>query len=69
MSMTADVLPPVDPVEYERWLDEVLRLREGAQIRKVHPDTLKKEAEAKGELLRLSARVLGVRRRFAMLKD
>ena len=67
--MTTDTLPPADPIRYEQWLDEVLRLREGARIRKIHPDTLKKEAEAKGELLRLSARVLGVRRRFALLKD
>jgi hypothetical protein len=59
--------PPTDPAEYERWLDGIVRMPEGARLRKVHPDTLKKDAIAKNELLRLGARAIGVRRRFALM--
>jgi len=62
------VPPPVDPVEYEGWLDQILRLPEAAKLRGgVHPDTLKKDALKKGELLQLGERAVGVRRRFALM--
>ena len=61
---------PTDPVERERWLDGIVRLAEAAAMRGVHPDTLKREA-AKGrlKLLRLSERLLGVRRRDVLMLD
>ena len=60
--------PPTDPAEYDRWLDGIVRLPEGARLRGgVHPDTLKKDAIAKGELLQLGPRAIGVRRRFALM--
>jgi hypothetical protein len=65
--ITANI-PPSDPVAYERWLDGIVRLPEGARLRGgVHPDTLKKDAIAKGELLQLGPRAIGVRRRFALM--
>jgi hypothetical protein len=60
--------PPTDPVAYEAWLDGIVRLPEGARLRGgIHPDTLKKDAIAKGELLQLGPRAIGVRRRFALM--
>jgi hypothetical protein len=61
------VSAPTDPNEYERWLDGIVRMPEGARLRRVHPDTLKKDAIAKGELLQLGPRAIGVRRRFALM--
>jgi hypothetical protein len=62
------VSAPSDPAAYERWLDGIVRLPEGARLRGgVHPDTLKKDAIAKGELLQLGPRAIGVRRRFALM--
>ncbi len=59
---------PVDPVEYERWLDGIVRLPEGAELRgKVNVDTLKRDAKRKGHLLRLGARAVGIRRRHALM--
>ncbi len=60
-------VPPLEPIERQRWLDEIVRLSEGARLRKVHPDTLRRDAIRKGQLLRLSARAVGVRRRFALM--
>ena len=61
-------VPPTDPAEYERWLDGIIRMPEAARLRGgVHPDTVKKAARAKGELLQLGARAVGVRRRFALM--
>jgi hypothetical protein len=68
-SQNSAITTPSDPVERERWLEQPVRLGEAARLRKVHKDTLKKEAILKGQLLRLSARVLGVRRRFALMID
>jgi hypothetical protein len=59
--------PPTDSTDYDRWLDGIVRLAEGAQLRGVHPETLKRDARAKGQLLQLSQRALGVRRRFALM--
>lgn len=63
-------LSPTDPIEHERWLDGIVRLAEGAALRGVHPDTLRREA-ARGrlKLLRLSERAVGVRRRDALMLD
>jgi hypothetical protein len=57
-----------DP-ERERWLDGIVRLAEGAELRNVHPETLKRDAKAKGQLLQLGPRAVGVRRRFALMLD
>ena len=61
--------PPTDPAQYARWLDGIVRLPEGAKMRGVHPETLKREAKAKGQLLQLGRRAVGVRRRFALMLD
>jgi hypothetical protein len=61
--------PPTDPAEYQRWLDGIVRLTEGARMRGVHPETLKRDAKAKDELLQLGRRAIGVRRRFALMLD
>jgi len=68
MSTSDTSAVPTDPFEYERWLDGIVRLPEGARLRgDIHPDTLKKDAIAKGELLQLGPRAIGVRRRFALM--
>ena len=60
---------PTDPLAYEQWLDEIVSLAEGARLRKVHPDTLRREAERGNvKILRLSLRRKGIRRRDAMMK-
>jgi hypothetical protein len=60
--------PPADP-EYQRWLNGIVRLHEAATLRSVHPDTLKRDALKKGQLIRLGPRAVGVRRRFALMID
>jgi hypothetical protein len=59
---------PVDPIERERWLDGIVRLQEGAQLRGVSVDTIKREA-ARGriQLLHVSQRGRGIRRRDALM--
>jgi hypothetical protein len=57
-----------DPA-YQRWLDGIVRLAEGAELRSVHPNTLRRDAQAKGELIQLGPRAVGVRRRFALKID
>jgi hypothetical protein len=66
--MKQHLTPPTDPVERERWLDGVVRLSEAAAMRGVHSDTLRREAK-KGrlKLLKLSERLIGVRRRDALM--
>jgi hypothetical protein len=62
--------PPVDTIEHERWLDEIVLLDEGARLRGgVHVDTIKR-AHAKGllKLERISERRWGIRRRVALMK-
>jgi hypothetical protein len=57
---------PNDP-DYERWLDEIVELPEGAYLRKVSVDTLKREARrGKLKILELSARRRGITRREAL---
>ena len=59
---------PHDPA-HERWLDAIVPLREAAELRGVHIETLKRQhAQGKLELLRVSARKWGVRRRVALMK-
>lgn len=66
---TPSISPPTDHLEQERWLSGIVRIAEGAQLRGVSPDTLKRDAVAKGQLIRLGTRAVGVRRRFALLID
>jgi hypothetical protein len=58
--------PPGAPgtIEYERWLDEILTLQQGAAEIKCHVDTLKRDAE-RGliKLVYRSTRLRGVQRR------
>jgi hypothetical protein len=64
----ASLSPPADLVEYQRWLDGIVRLSEGAELRGgVHPDTLKRDAKKKGHLLKLGKRAIGIRRRHALM--
>ena len=60
---------PVDPAAYEAWLDEIVHLPEGATLRKVSVDTLKREAK-KGRIKieELSERRRGITRREALKK-
>jgi hypothetical protein len=61
--------PPIDATAYERWLDEIVHLEEGARLRGVSIDTLKREsARGRVKLLNVSARRLGIRRREALMK-
>jgi hypothetical protein len=59
--------PPINTVEYERWLDGIVLLAEGAKLRGgVHVDTLKRmHAKGKIQLERISERRWGIRRRVA----
>jgi hypothetical protein len=53
--------------ERERWLDEIVALPEGAHLRKVSVDTIKREAKRGNlKLIRRSARGLGITRREAL---
>jgi hypothetical protein len=61
--------PAVDPLEYQGWLDGIVRLAEGAKMRGVSRDTLLREAKKNKQLLKLGKRAVGVRRRFALKLD
>jgi hypothetical protein len=62
-------LPQRHDPAHEQWLDAIVPLREAAALRGVHIDTLKRaHAQGKLELLRVSARKWGVRRRVALMK-
>jgi hypothetical protein len=60
---------PLPSPEYEAWLDGIVPLAEGARLRNVSVDTIKREA-AKGrvKLVQRSERLLGIRRREALMK-
>jgi hypothetical protein len=59
---------PIDPIERQRWLDAIISLQEGATLRGVHVETLKREASrGRLTLIRVSTRRLGIRRRDALL--
>jgi hypothetical protein len=58
-----------DP-EHERWLDEIVGLPEGAALRKVSVDTLKREHKRGNlKILELSLRRRGITRREALRKS
>jgi hypothetical protein len=53
--------------ERERWLDEIVTLEEGAHLRKVSLDTLKRDGKAgRTRILDLSERRRGITRREAL---
>jgi hypothetical protein len=53
--------------ERERWLDEIVALPEGAYLRKVSVDTLKREAKRGNvKIIALSAHRRGITRREAL---
>ena len=53
--------------ERERWLDEIVTLTEGAALRRVSVDTLRKEGKrGKVKILKLSVRRRGITRREAL---
>ncbi len=53
--------------ERERWLDEIVSLTEGASLRRISVDTLRKEGK-KGnvKIIKLSERRRGITRREAL---
>jgi hypothetical protein len=53
----------------ERWLDAIVPLREGAELRGVHVDSLKRDPKTRAKILQVSARRLGIRRRDALMLD
>ena len=57
--------PPVDPFDYQVWLDGIVNLEEGAALRGVAINTLKKYAGDK--IIAISARRRGIRRRDALM--
>jgi hypothetical protein len=53
--------------ERQRWLDEIVTLEEGAYLRKVSVDTLKREDKAgRVKIIALSKRRRGITRREAL---
>ena len=60
---TAD-RPPVDPLAYEAWLDGLVGLKEGAGMRSVSIDTLKRTDRDK--FVCVGERALRIRRRDAL---
>jgi hypothetical protein len=53
--------------EHERWLDEIVTLAEGAALRKVSVDTLRREHKRGNiDILGLSAKRRGITRREAL---
>jgi hypothetical protein len=60
---------PTDPAAREAWLDEIVRLPEGATLRNVSVDTLRREAKrGRVKLIDLSQRLRGITRREALKK-
>ena len=60
---------PHDPAAREAWLDEIVRLPEGATLRKVSVDTLRREAKrGRVKLVELTERLRGITRREALKK-
>ena len=56
--------------DYEAWLDEIVPLPEGATLRKVSVDTLKREAKReKIKIIELSEKRRGITRREALRTD
>jgi hypothetical protein len=65
--MRDDATPPLDPLAYEQWLDEILELEQAARERKVSVPTLRRERR-RGTIKfeQLSERRVGIRRREAL---
>jgi hypothetical protein len=58
---------PTDPLAYQKWLDEILPLAEGAALRKTTPETaLREYRQGRLELIPISRRRFGIRRRVAL---
>jgi hypothetical protein len=58
---------PTDPLAYAKWLDEILPLAEGAALRKTTSETLLREyRDGRIELIKISTRRFGIRRREAL---
>jgi hypothetical protein len=70
MKRTApDLILPVDPVEHHRWLEALVPLQEGAQLRGTSVDTLKREhRKGRLKLERVSERRWSIRRREALMR-
>jgi hypothetical protein len=63
-----DPPPPADPIEYQGWLDSIVRLSIGARLRGVHPETLRREArKGRVKLVQMTENTLGIRRREALM--
>jgi hypothetical protein len=61
--------PPIDPLAYELWLDGIVSLEEGADLRNVSVDTLRREGEkGRVKFVQVSERRKGIRRREALMK-
>jgi hypothetical protein len=68
MTTTSSAPSSADWLAYQQWLDGIVSLPEAAELRGVHVDTLKKEAQAgKLKLLQRSEARWGVRRRDALM--
>jgi hypothetical protein len=56
--------------DYQAWLDEIVQLPEGAALRKVSVDTLKREwKRGKLKIIELSEKRRGISRREALRTD
>jgi hypothetical protein len=56
-----------DADHHERWLDEIVPLTEGAALRKISVDTLKREAKLGNlNIIKLSVQRRGITRREAL---
>jgi hypothetical protein len=64
--------PPEDPIAYQHWLNGIVPLAEGARLRHSTAETLLREhndPKIKLELVKISKRRWGIRRRTALLLD
>ena len=60
--------PPIDPVAYEHWLDELVPIEEGARLRSCAPDTLRREGQRGNiKIYDVGLRKKAVRRRDALM--
>jgi hypothetical protein len=63
------IVSPFDPVEHHRWLEGLVPLQEGARLRGVSVDTLKRERDrGRVKFERVSERRWAIRRRVALMK-
>jgi hypothetical protein len=64
---TDTTTPPLDPVAYEGWLDELIPFSEAARLRSVSEATAKRHARANGQLVHVGERAVRMRRRHALM--